>query len=174
MFTIQKIDPIVFRQKTRKATFIIIAIFVVFAAPLSHLMPIILSNMDVNPFILNFLGALLGLFITFWIVKIFYADKEWMEEAIYSWQLKRSLTRMYNVLDPLKEAVANQDEKAIKLLRFYHLAIEQMYQLENNSHGSIELIVEKEAHEKIMQELNLDLNQINFEKEQIEGYKTFA
>jgi len=171
MFTIQPIDPIIFRQKTRKATFIIIGIFVVFAAPLSHLMPTVFSEMDINPFILNFSGALLGLAITFWIVKTFYADKDWMKEAMYSWQLKRSLARLYNILTPLKKAVEAKDQKAMEILRFYHLAIEQMYQLENNSHGSIELIAEKEAHEKVMQSLNMDLNQTSFEKEQISDYK---
>ena len=143
MFTIEEIDPKIFRKKTRKATYIIMAIFAVFGFPLAHLLPIILNRLDINPFILNFSGALLGLFITFWIVKIFFADKDWMKEAIYSWQLKRSLARLYNILTPLKDSVENGDKEAMKILRFYHLALERMYQLENNSHGSIELIAEK-------------------------------
>ena len=175
MFTIEEIDPKIFRKKTRKATYIIMAIFAVFGFPLAHLLPIILNRLDINPFILNFSGALLGLFITFWIVKIFFADKDWMKEAIYSWQLKRSLARLYNILTPLKESVENGDKEAMKILRFYHLALERMYQLENNSHANIELIAEKKAHEEKMKALNLDLNQITFDHEKhIDKYKKQA
>ncbi len=171
MFRIEKIDPKIFRQKTRKASFIIIAIFVTFALPLSYFTQIFFSNFSINPYLLNFSGALLGLFITFWIVKVFFADKEWMKEAMYSWQLKRSLARLYNIVETLKEKAHNKDIQAMKLLRFYHLALEQMYNLENNNHASIELIAEKQELIENMQQLNLDLNQITFDKKLINNYK---
>lgn len=171
MFTIKQIDPIEFRKKTRRATFIIMAIFAVIASPLSHFAPLLLAGFDINPFVLNFSGALVGLFITFWIVKTFYADKPWMQEAMYSWRLKRTLTKLYNVLKNLKDKAEAKDIDAMKLFRYYHLALEQMYQLENNSHGRVDMIAEKTSFEKEMVLLNLDLEQLTFDDSLIAKYK---
>lgn len=170
MFTIQQIDPKVYRKNTRRATFRIMAIFAVIASPLSHFAPYVLS-MDVNPYILNFSGALLGLFITFWIVKTFYADKEWMKEAMYAWRLKRNMAKIYNRIRPLQAKIEEGDEQAIKIVRFYHLATEQMHHLENNSHDTIELLAEKRALEAKMEQFNLDLSQTSFDDELLVNYK---
>ncbi len=171
MFTIQEIDPVEFRRKTRKATFIIIAIFAVIGFAGASLSLKLFREYSSNPFILNMLGALVGLAITFWIVKTFYTDKPWMKEAMYSWRLKRSLAEIYNVLKTIKLRADQNDEKAMKLLRYYHLAIEQMYKLENNSHGSIELLAEKKALEDKMNALGLDLNQIDYIPGSTQAYK---
>lgn len=171
MFTIEEIDPIEFRKKTRHSTYKIMSIFAVLGFAGAYTSISLFREYSSSPVVLNLLGALAGLILTFWIVKTFFADKPWMKEAMYSWRLKRSLAELYNVLETLKMRAKNEDEDAMKLLRYYHLAIEQMYQLENNSHGSIELLAEKKEHEEKMLALGLELNQIEYLPGSTQAYK---
>lgn len=174
MFEIQEIDPQFFRKQTRKATLIIIGLFLVIGMISATLTVHYLGPYNSNHLILNFIGAFIGLLITFFIVKTFFINSPWMREALYSWQLKRSLMHITNVLEQVKEDVHHNDHHAAKVLRFYHLGLEQMHRLEDNSHALIDLLVEKKAHEATMEAMGLDLNQTRFEPSDVERFKRNA
>lgn len=171
MFTIEEIDPKHYRKKTRNATLMIMAIFIVIGMITATLTVKYLGPYNDNHIVLNFIGAFIGLVITFFIVKTFFINKPWMQEAMYAWRLKRSLMQIYNVQEKLKAKVNENDEEAIKIMRFYHLGVTQMNQLENNSYGQIDLMAEKKQHEEKMQALGIDLQQIHFEKSSLEPFK---
>ena len=86
-----------------------------------------------------------------------------MAEAMYGWKLKRSLMHITNAMRQLQEKVAAGDVEAMKLLRFYHLGVTQMYTLEQNTSGLIDLKAEKEQLEAQMLELGLDTEQTTFD-----------
>ena len=68
-----------------------------------------------------------------------------------------------NAMRPLQEKVEAGDTEAMKVLRFYHLGITQMYTFEQNTSGLIDLKSEKEQLEATMHELGLDTEQTQFE-----------
>lgn len=172
MFTIEEIDPKEYRKKTRNATLIIMAMFIVIGMITASLTVHYLAPYNDNRIVLNFMGAFIGLIITFMIVKTFFINKPWMAEAMYGWKLKRNLMKIYNVLEALKTKVAEGNTEAMKVMRFYHLGQEQMNHLENNSHAQIELLAEKNLHEQKMLSLGLEINQLSFDPQQIADYQT--
>ncbi|WP_019556337.1 DUF3087 family protein [Thiomicrorhabdus arctica] len=171
MFKIETIDPKVYRKKTRNATLIIMFMFIIIGFGTAHLAVTTLGEYSNNKLILNLLGAFVGLMITGLIVKTWFADKDWMKESMYSWRLKRNLMHVTNVLQKVKDQVDENDAHSLKILRFYHLGLEQMHQLEDNNHALIDLGAEKRALEVKMTELGQDLNQTEFDPQWIQRYK---
>lgn len=171
MFQIEEIDPTVYREKTRKATFIVMGIFLVIGFAMATSFVDWFGEYSNNHIVLNFLGAFVGLLMTFMIVKWFFVDKPWMKEAMYSWRLKRSLMYITNVHKRVQEAAANDDENAMKVMRFYHLGLTQMHQLENNHHALIDMKTEKDELVEKMTKKGMELNQDSFDPQWVEEYK---
>lgn len=172
MFTIEQIDPVFYRKKTRNATLIIMAVFIVIGFAFASLAVTYLGDYSNNKLVLNLMGALFGLLITAYIIKTFFADKPWMKESMYAWRLKRSLMHITNVHKKVQQAAKNGDEHALKIMRFYHLGLEQMHKLEANSAALIDMEVEKREVEAQIKERGLELNQIEFDPEWVERYKS--
>ncbi len=170
MFEIEEMEPEVYRRQTRKSTLIIMAIFIVIGLVMATSFVEWFGEYSNNHLVLNFIGAFVGLVITGFVVKWFFVNSPWMREAMYGWRLKRSLMHVTNRLRPLKEAAENGDVEAMKILRFYHLGLEQMHRLEDNSHALIDLLAEKRELEEKMKALDLDLNQTRFDPGWVEPY----
>ncbi|NPA71241.1 MAG: DUF3087 domain-containing protein [Gammaproteobacteria bacterium] len=171
MFKIEQIDPVFYRKQTRKATLIIMAIFIVIGFSTAYLFVSYFGEYSNNKLVLNLIGAFIGLIITGYLVKTLFADKPWMRESMYAWQLKRSLMHITNVERHVKEAAQANDPHALKVLRFYHLGLEHMHKLEGNSSALIDMIAEKKEIEEKMQALGLPLEQTEFDAEWVERYK---
>lgn len=162
-FKIQQIDPPTYRKNTRNATLRIMAIFIVLGLASSFSFPTLFGENPHNLLTLQIMGALIGLGVTFFIVAKWLRHKPWMYEAMYGWQLKRSLMHITNAMKKLEELVAQDNPQALKFMRFYHLGISQMYEFEQNTTGLIDLKVEKEELENKLKELEIDLNQDEFD-----------
>lgn len=171
MFQLEEIDPVFYRKQTRKSTLIIMAIFIVIGFITANLTVKWLGDYSNNHIVLNFLGAFVGLFITFGIVKLFFVDKPWMREALYAWRLKRRLMYIGNVKRQLEEALEQNDPNAMKVMRFYHLGLEQMHKLEDNHYALVDLEAEKNALAKTMQAHQVDLNQFEFDFAMADAFK---
>ncbi|GKT11617.1 MAG: hypothetical protein ISEC1_P0584 [Thiomicrorhabdus sp.] len=171
MFKIQEIDPAIYRKKTRNATLIIMAGFIVIGFGSASIAVSNFGDFSSNKVVVNLMGAFVGLLITAYIVKTFFADKPWMKESMYAWQLKRSLMHITNVLRHVQEAAKDNDPHALKVMRFYHLGLEHMHKLEANSSALIDMTVEKKEIEEKMTELGLELNQTEFDPEWVVRYK---
>jgi hypothetical protein len=89
---------------------------------------------------------------TFW-------TQAWMAPAVYGWQLKRSLMSITNVMHQVTAAVDAGDPSAMKLLRFYHLGLSQMHQLDGNSSDHSQLIREMDLHKARMEALGIETEQ---------------
>ncbi|WP_198265414.1 DUF3087 family protein [sulfur-oxidizing endosymbiont of Gigantopelta aegis] len=171
MFKIEEIDPVHYRKQTRKSTLIIMGIFIVIGFTTARYTVVYFGEYSDSHIVLNFLGAFVGLLITFGIVNTFFKDANWMKEAMYAWRLKRHIMSIYNAMKPLQEAADQGDIEAIKILRFYHLGTEQMYQLDNNSHGLMELKSQMQALEAKMKEMDIEANQTEFNMESVAAYR---
>ncbi|WP_321323467.1 DUF3087 family protein [Thiomicrorhabdus sp.] len=171
MFKIEEIDPVFYRKQTRKATLIVMAIFIVIGFGSASLALHWFGEHSNNHLVLNLIGAFVGLLITAAIVKVYFADKEWMKEAIYAWRLKRNLMYVTNSLANIQKAVEQGDEQAMKILRFYHLGLEQMHKLDDNNQALLDLLLEKKTLENKMNEKGISLDQTEFDFEWTEEYK---
>ena len=83
-----------------------------------------------------------------------------MSASVYGWRLKRNLMSITNRMHQLKAAVEQQDEKAMYLLRFYHLALYHMHQLDGNSSAASDLVREMDEHVTAMTALHLGTNEL--------------
>lgn len=171
MFTIQEIDPIYYRKQTRSATIKIMAMFIVIGFITATLAIEWFGEYSSNKLVLNFMGAFVGLIITGFIVKTFFAKQAWMKEAIYAWRLKRNLMYITNLIKPIKEAVENEDEHAMKIMRFYHLGLNQMHKLEDNNQALLDIIVESKELAGKMRDKGLDIEQYSFDSSWVEDYR---
>lgn len=158
-FRLKKINPDEYRSQTRKATWIIITIFVALAMLLSSLLVMFLGEPGGDNFRLNIAGVALGVFSTAALVRVVLIKQPWMAANIYGWQLKRSLMSVTNVMHHVTDGVAARNPAAMKLLRFYHLGLMQMHQLDANSSETSQIMHEINAHTQQMLELGIDCDQ---------------
>lgn len=171
MFKIKKIDPVQFKEKTRKSTLIITALFIVIGFTCARVAVINFSEYFDGQIILNFIGGFVGLAITLAIINLYFKNADWMQDTFYSWELKRNLMLIYNQLSRVEQAVEQDDIQAIKILRFYQLANEQMCILEGNDHELRELQAKMPELEAKMKSLGMDAKQIEFDPQSIEDYR---
>ncbi|VXC60799.1 conserved hypothetical protein [Pseudomonas sp. 8Z] len=174
MFEITPIKPEHYRQQTRRITAVVAAIFVVLAMLLATLCVQLFGEAggDDN-FRWNLLGVALGFVLTVVLVRQQFWHRPWMAPAVYGWRLKRSLMRVTNVMHHVKAGVAQGDESAMKLLRFYHLGVTQMHQLDGNSSELSQMVGEINAHCEAMQQRELDVEQTRLDPAWVEQVKTF-
>jgi len=173
MFNLQVIDPAVYRVKTRQATWIIMGGFMVLGFGLSMGFVEWFWPGEGGKFWYQMGGALTGLFITAGVVSLF-KEADWMKEAMYGFLLKRNLMRITNRLRPLNEAVERGDVQAMRIVRFYHLGLEQMHRFEQNSHAQVELSQELASHLVHMQSKGLETAQTAFDPDWLESYPLTA
>lgn len=174
MFQIQEIDPKFYRKQTRNATLRIMAMFLVIGMVFALGFVEYLGPYNSNKIVLNLMGAFTGLMVTGLIVRYFFKDSEWMKEAMYAWRLKRNLMHITNLHDKVKAKADQNDPEAMKIMRFYHLGLEQMHQLEDNSHALIDLVAEKNALEERMHALGLETQQTQFDPSQLQSFQSHS
>ena len=97
-----------------------------------------------------------------------------MAPAVYGWQLKRSLMKVTNVMHHVTAGVMAGDVAAMKLLRFYHLGVTQMYQLDANSSALSQMVREIDLHKARLEALGIDTGQTRLDPQWIDAVKKFA
>lgn len=163
MFELKPYDPVTFRQQTRRSTLIVAVLFVALAMLLSSLAVMLFGEPGGDNFHFNVGGVFAGVLMTVALVRGSFWSQPWMAAAVYGWQLKRCLMSVTNVMHKVTERVQSNDPTAIKVLRFYHLGLTQMHELDANSSAQAQLVGEIEAHKTKMQLLGLDTEQTRFD-----------
>lgn len=173
-FEISPWRPEAYRQQTRRSTLVVIVIFAALAMLLSGLAVLLFGQPGGDNFRLNLGGVLLGLALTVLLVRQVFWAQPWMAAAAYGWRLKRSLMSVTNVMHHVTAGVAAEDPTAMKLLRFYHLGLTQMYQLDGNSSALSQTVREIDAHRERMDTLGLDTEQPRLDPAWLDEVKRFA
>ena len=153
MFEIKPLNPETFRRQTRRSTLIIVMIFLVLGMALSTLSVMAFGTPGGNNFWWNLAGIIAGVALTVALVRISFWQQAWMAPAVYGWQLKRNLMRITNVMHHVTAGVSGNDPAAMQLLRFYHLGLTQMHQLDANSSALSQLVHEIDRHKERMERL---------------------
>lgn len=163
MFEIKPMDPQTYRQQTRRSTLIIVVLFVLLTMLLSTGAVSLLGQPGGDNFRYNLGGVIAGVLLTFALVRLQFWQQPWMAAAVYGWQLKRNLMRVTNVMHHVTSGVAANNPAAMKLLRFYHLGLLQMHQLDGNTSALSSLTREIDQHREHMEAQGLDLDQTRFD-----------
>lgn len=159
MFEITPLDPEKYRQQTRRSSLILVSIFLLLGMVLATLAVTLFGEPGGDNFRYNLGGILAGLALTLALVRFKLCQQPWMAAARYGWQLKRSLLSITNIMHHVSAGVAAQDPTAMKVLRFYHLGLTQMHQLDANSSALSQMLAEIDQHLAAMQALGLDADQ---------------
>ena len=174
MFEIKPINPETYRQQTRRSTLYIALTFVLLALLLSGVLVMVLGVAGGDNFRLNLAGVIVALITTFLLVRYLFWSQPWMAPAVYGWQLKRSLMKVTNIMHHVTAGVMAGDVAAMKLLRFYHLGVTQMYQLDANSSALSQMVREIDLHKARLEALGIDTEQTRLDPAWIEKVKTFT
>ena len=157
MFAIARFEA---RQRLKLlSTWVYFAMFLALAMLLSSLAVMLFGEPGGDNFRFNVGGVFAGVLITVALVRGPFWSQAWLAPAVYGWQLKRSLMSVTNVMHKVTERVQANDPTAIKLLRFYHLGLTQMHELDANSSAQAQLVGEVEAHKAKMEALGIDTDQ---------------
>ncbi|WP_417777223.1 DUF3087 domain-containing protein [Stutzerimonas xanthomarina] len=159
VFEIKLLNPESYRQQTRRSTLVVVATFAVLAMGLATLAVALFGEAGADNLKWNVTGVATGLLLTAALVRFVYLKQAWMSCAAYGWRLKRSLMSVTNVMHHVTAGVAAGDPEAIKLLRFYHLGLTQMHQLDGNSASLSEVTGEINQHRDLMEARGLDIDQ---------------
>ena len=159
MFEIKQLNPETYRQQTRRSTLIIALSFALLAMLLSTLAVMLFGEPGGDNFRLNLAGVITALLLTVALVRFKFWSQPWMASAVYGWQLKRSLMSITNVMHHVSAGVLARDPAAMQLLRFYHLGLTQMHQLDGNSSAFNQVVRESEQHKECMSALAMDTEQ---------------
>lgn len=174
MFEIKPINPETYRQQTRRSTLYIALTFVLLALLLSGVLVMVLGVAGGDNFRLNLAGVIVALITTFLLVRYLFWSQPWMAPAVYGWQLKRSLMKVTNVMHHVTAGVMAGDVAAMKLLRFYHLGVTQMYQLDANSSALSQMVHEIDLHKARLEALGIETEQTRLDPAWLEAVKQFA
>jgi hypothetical protein len=171
MFEIQPMNAETYRQQTRRSTMIIAMIFLVLAMALSTAAVAIFGEPGADNLRFNIGGVFAAVLLMAALMRKVFWTQDWMAPAVYSWQLKRSLMGVTNVMHHVIAGVEAGDPTAMKLLRFYHLGLNQMHQLDGNSSDHGQLSREMEQHRARMEALGMDTEQTRLDPAWIETVK---
>jgi len=171
MFEIQPQNPETYRRQTRRSTIFIALLFIALAMVLSTAAVAIFGEPGGDNFRFNVGGVFVAVLLMAALMRGTFWKQAWMAPAVYGWQLKRSLMSVTNVMHHVTAAVAKDDPGAMKLLRFYHLGLEQMHQLDGNSSDHSQLIREMDQHKARMEALGLDTQQTQLNPAWLEAVK---
>ncbi|WP_449105705.1 DUF3087 domain-containing protein [Pseudomonas mohnii] len=171
MFEIQPMNAEAYRQQTRRSTVMIALIFLALAMALSTLAVAVFGEPGGDNLRFNIGGVFAAVLVMAALMRQVFWTRQWMAPAVYSWQLKRSLMSITNVMHHVTTSVAAGDPTAMKLLRFYHLGLSQMHQLDGNSSDHGQLSREMEQHKARMDALGIDTEQTRLDPAWIETVK---
>jgi len=171
MFEIKQLNPEKYRQQTRRSTLIIVVIFLVLGMLLATLAVWLFGEPGGDNFRWNLGGILAGLLLTMALVRCKFWQQPWMAPAVYGWQLKRKLMSITNAMHQVTAGVAAQDPSAMKLLRFYHLGLTQMHQLDGNTSALSQMMAEINQHKASMAALGMDTEQNQMDPAWLETVK---
>jgi uncharacterized membrane protein YqjE len=174
IFEIKQLSPETYRQQTRRSTLIVAATFALLAMGLAALTVAVFGEAGDDNLRLNAVGVAAGLLLTIALVRSVYWKQPWMACAIYGWCLKRSLMRVTNVMHHVTAGVAVDDLEAMKLLRFYHLGLTQMHQLDGNSAALSEATREIDQHREALEKRGIETEQNRLDADWLESVKRFA
>ena len=174
MFEIQPMNAERYRQQTRRSTIIIALIFLALAMVLSTAAVAVFGEPGGDNLRFNIGGVFVAVLVMVALMRKVFWTQPWMAPAVYSWQLKRKLMAITNVMHHVKVAVQAGDPTAMKLLRFYHLGLNQMHQLDGNSSDHSQLFHEMDQHKTRMQELGIDTEQTQFHPAWLDAVKPTA
>jgi len=174
MFEIKPMSPEIYRQQTRRSTYYIALTFVVLALLVSGLAVMMLGVAGGDNFSLNLAGVIVALIATLLLVRYRFWSQPWMAPAVYGWQLKRSLMKVTNVMHHVTAGVMAGDVAAMKLLRFYHLGVTQMYQLDANTSALSQMLREIDLHKARLEALGIETEQTRLDPAWIDAVKQFA
>lgn len=174
MFEIKPVSPEVYRQKTRRSTLYIALTFAALALLVSGLAVGLMGVEGGDNFRLNLAGVMVALIMTIALVRFNFWSQPWMAPAVYGWQLKRSLMKVTNVMHHVTAGVMAGDVTAMKLLRFYHLGVTQMYQLDANSSALSQMVHEIDLHKARLEALGIETEQTRLDPAWLEAVKQFA
>ncbi|BBP65573.1 MULTISPECIES: DUF3087 family protein [Pseudomonas] len=171
MFEIKPWDAGTYRQQTRRSTFILAVTFLALAMLLSSLAVMLFGTPGGDNLRFNLGGVIVAVLAMVALLRGYFWSQPWMAAAVYGWQLKRSLMSVTNVMHKVKAGVQAEDPAAMKLLRFYHLGLAQMHQLDANSSDQGSLAREADDHLAKMQALGLEGEQPRLDPAWIEAVK---
>lgn len=171
MFELQPMNAEAYRQQTRRSTLIIALMFLALAMGLSTVAVALFGEPGGDNLRFNIGGVFAAVLVMAALMRQVFWSQQWMAPAVYSWQLKRSLMSITNVMHNVTAAVETGDPSAMKLLRFYHLGLSQMHQLDGNSSDHGQLGREMEQHQARMQALGIDPDQTRLDPVWIEAVK---
>ncbi|PMX00746.1 DUF3087 domain-containing protein [Pseudomonas sp. FW215-R2] len=172
MFEIQPIDAITYRQQTRRSTLIIALLFLLLAMAFSTVAVALFGEPGGDNLRFNVGGVFGAFLLTAALLRGRFWHQTWMAPAVYGWRLKRSLMSVTNVMHQVTAAVEKGDPTAMKVLRFYHLGLTQMHELDGNSSDYAQLHREVEAHKARMEALGLDTDQTRLDPAWLEALKS--
>ncbi|MCQ4280114.1 DUF3087 domain-containing protein [Pseudomonas stutzeri] len=173
VFEIKSLSPETYRQQTRRSTLVVAVTFAVLAMGLATLAVALFGETGADNLKWNIAGVVAGLLLTAALVRSVYLKQPWMSCAAYGWRLKRSLMSVTNVMHHVTAGVAADDLEAIKLLRFYHLGLTQMHQLDGNSASLSEVIGEINQHRELMEARGMDTDQSRLDDAWLAAVKRF-
>ena len=174
MFELKQVDPVRYRQQTRRSTIILSLLFLCLAMSLAALAVALFGEPGGDNFRWNLGGVLTALALTAALLRTTFSKQPWMAPAVSGWQLKRSLMSITNVMHHVNAGVSAGDPDALKLLRFYQLGIAQMYELDGNSSDQSQLARESLEHLQRLQTQGINPEQHRLDPAWVQAVKRFA
>lgn len=165
-FSLQPMDPLTFRQQTRRSTLIVTVMFVVLAMGCAYLAVALFGDASSEDnFKWNLTGVICGVILTSIIVRCVFWHQAWMQPAVYNWKLKRHLMQVTNVMHKVTDGIEKNQPEALKLMNFYQQGLLQMYELDGNTHEVDSVNRERRVLIEKMQANGLDSNNKSFNPE---------
>ncbi len=166
---LEKIDKQTYRSHLNKIIIACIIALTALSLGSSTLAISLLNDGEVSHFWLNLSGVVFAAVVIF-IVLNKLRNHPYFYEANYVWELKQQLNLITRKYKKIKQASEQGDKVALNILNFYYQGSKQLYLLDDNTITMTELnkkIADLETHS---QNLNIELDINDFNKDDIARY----
>jgi len=166
---LRKIDKTRYRKHLKVVFAGMIAALVVLSLSLSTLFIYLFSTPEEQHFWFNLEGVVAAAFIIV-IVLIKLRSHPFMTEAVYVWDLKQQLNRIYRKQHKVEAAVENNDHDAMIIMNFMYRGSKQLYELDDNTITMTALNSRISVLDKRMQAAGLSLSTDSYEPAMLDRF----
>lgn len=166
---IETIDKSTYRKHLNIVIVVAAVSLAVLSLAISQTTIYLFTDREGTHFWLNLMGVVVSVVILGGLLNK-YKHHPFMKEVYYVWQLKQQINYIYRKQKKIDAAVETNDIDALTIMRFYYLACEQLYTLDDNTITMDSLALKSNALNARIDELNVDIKASNYQQKLLDKF----
>jgi hypothetical protein len=167
--TLKPIDKALYRKTLSKVMGGLAFILIASSIGIGQLFILMFGDGSGENFKFNLYGVVVSLLLTLGVLNILKRYPI-MDDVLYVWHLKQALNKIYNKLNKIQIAAAENDINAMTIMQYYFEASIQVYNLDDNTLTMSTLVADQEKLKQRIKDNNLTISINDYEESLLKNY----